>query len=94
MTAAPMAMPINAVCSSLSFMVSLRLSSRERLAKDTTSSISNSSSLHLPENAGAALTSPSPLVAMAQSAVASYRVFILPASRCAEINKNNARAEE
>ncbi|AWX76792.1 hypothetical protein DMS64_19075 [Klebsiella variicola] len=41
-------------------MVSLRLSSRERLAKDTTSSISNSSSLHLPENAGAALTSPSP----------------------------------
>ncbi|HBX9998929.1 hypothetical protein FML45_15950 [Klebsiella variicola] len=40
-------------------MVSLRLSSRERLAKDTTSSISNSSSLHLPENAGAALTSPS-----------------------------------
>ncbi|MDQ5303646.1 hypothetical protein RCE11_16595 [Klebsiella pneumoniae] len=35
-----------------------------------------------------------PLVAMAQSAVASYRVFILPASRCAEINENNARAEE
>ncbi|MFK3557131.1 hypothetical protein, partial [Klebsiella pneumoniae] len=35
-----------------------------------------------------------PLLAMAQSAVASYRVFILPASRCAEINKNNARAEE
>ncbi|HDG8001710.1 TPA: hypothetical protein PCK98_004762, partial [Klebsiella pneumoniae] len=32
-------------------MVSLRLSSSERLAKDTTSSISNSSSLHLPENA-------------------------------------------
>ncbi|CDL53592.1 hypothetical protein [Klebsiella pneumoniae ISC21] len=26
-------------------------------------------------------------MAMAQSAVASYRVFILPASRCAEINK-------
>jgi hypothetical protein len=74
-------------------MVSLRLSSSERLAKDTICSISNSSSLHLPENAGAALTSPS-LVAMAQSAVASYRVFILPASRCAEINKNNARAEE
>ncbi|MDH8313403.1 hypothetical protein QIH03_27315, partial [Klebsiella pneumoniae] len=35
-----------------------------------------------------------PLLAMAQIAVASYRVFILPASRCAEINKNNARAEE
>ncbi|HBY1565529.1 TPA: hypothetical protein MIQ49_01405 [Klebsiella pneumoniae] len=41
-------------------MVSLRLSSSERLAKDTICSISNSSSLHLPENAGAALTSPSP----------------------------------
>ncbi|MCS5946860.1 hypothetical protein LNP25_27075 [Klebsiella variicola subsp. variicola] len=93
MTAAPMAMPINAVCSSLSFMVSLRLSSRERLAKDTTSSISNSSSLHLPENAGAALTSPFP-GGDGASAAASYRVFILPASRCAEINKNNARAEE
>ncbi|HBX2488180.1 TPA: hypothetical protein MIX27_02930 [Klebsiella pneumoniae] len=41
-------------------MVSLRLPSSERLAKDTICSISNSSSLHLPENAGAALTSPSP----------------------------------
>ncbi|MGS4307081.1 hypothetical protein ACOAMG_15370, partial [Klebsiella pneumoniae] len=37
-------------------MVSLRLPSSERLAKDTICSISNSSSLHLPENAGAALT--------------------------------------
>ncbi|HBZ4192884.1 TPA: hypothetical protein MG567_10580 [Klebsiella pneumoniae] len=41
-------------------MLSLRLSSSERPAKDTTSSISNSPSLHLPENAGTALTSPSP----------------------------------
>ncbi|PJR67182.1 hypothetical protein CWM61_02790 [Klebsiella sp. K-Nf6] len=41
-------------------MLSLRLSSRERLAKNTTSSISNSPSLRLPENADAVLTSPSP----------------------------------
>jgi hypothetical protein len=50
MTAAPMAMPINAVCSSLSFMVSLRLSSSERLAKDTICSISNSPSLRLTQS--------------------------------------------
>ncbi len=94
MTAAPMAMPINAVCSSLSFMVSLRLVLLRKASKR----------YHLLNFKFIFFTPPGkrrrrtdlsfPLVAMAQSAVASYRVFILPASRCAEINKNNARAEE
>ncbi|MBK2827884.1 hypothetical protein FKK76_02120 [Klebsiella quasipneumoniae] len=74
-------------------MVSLRLSSSERLAKDSICSISKSPSLHLPENAGAELTTLPCYGDSAKRCRTTSGLLFGPNSRFAEINKNNARAE-